>query len=229
MPPEIQPGLDRRALIRRMAVGGAVVWASPMMQSVASAQATASCGPDIIDWDTFTTGSIFTSTVVGNTTVSITAVALPGTTLFPSNRQVTNGPAGGVNQKYLRFEMLPNAVGRQQTITITFSNPVTNLSLTLFDIDAVTNAWRDEVWIENNAGYTWNIPAGSSVVKGTGVNIDRFRNNNTNNNTPETDNDGNVTLGHPGPLTTFTIRYINGSQSGGQNQWIGMSDLTFQC
>jgi hypothetical protein len=212
-----------------MAVGGALVWATPMMQSVASAQATASCGTGLLDWDTFSTGSIFTSTVIGNTTVSITAVAAPGTTLFASNRQVTDGPAGGVNQKYLRFEMTPNATGRSQTITITFSNPVTNLSFSLFDIDAVTNAWRDEVFINSNAGYTWNIPAGSSVTKGTGGNINRFRNSNTNNNTPETDNDGNLGLGHPGPLTTFTITYTNGNQSGGQNQWIGLSDISFQC
>ena len=80
MPPEPLPGIDRRALLRRMAVGGAVVWATPMMQSVASAQAVGSCGTGLLDWDTFTTGSHFTSTVVGTTTVSISAVAAPGTT-----------------------------------------------------------------------------------------------------------------------------------------------------
>lgn len=220
--------LDRRALLRRMAVGGAVVWATPMMQSVASAQAAASCGLGVLDWDTFTTGSIFSSTVVGNTTVTITAVPAAGTTLFASNRQVTNGPAGNVNEKYLRFEMTPNAAGRSQIITISFSNPVTNLAFSLFDIDAVTDAWRDELFI-NAPGYTWNIPVGSNVVKGTGVNINRFRSSNTNNNVPNTSNAGNLGLGHAGPISSFVITYTNGNQSGGFNQWVGMSDITFSC
>ena len=228
MPPENQPGLDRRALIRRMAVGGAVVWASPMMQSVASAQAAASCGTGLLDWDSFATGVIFSSTVIGTTTVSISGVAAPGTTLFASNRQVTAGPAGGVNEKYLRFEMLPNATGRSQTITISFSNPVTNLSFNLFDIDAVTNGWRDELFI-NAPGYNWSFPVGSTVSKGSGGNINRFRNSNTNNNAPNASNAGNVQLGHAGPISTFVITYTNGNQSGGGNQWIGMSDISFQC
>ena len=228
MPHDVPTPLDRRALLRRLAAGGAIAWATPIVLSTPAAAAEPSCGPGLLDWDTFTTGSIFSSAVVGNTTVTITGIAATGTTLFASNRQVTAAPAGGVNQKYLRFEMLPNAVGRSQTITIAFSNPVTNLSFSLYDIDAVTSAWRDELFI-NTAGYTWSIPAGSGVQKGTGGNINRFRNSNTNNNAANTSNAGNLNLGHPGPITSFVIAYTNGDQSGGQNQWIGLSDLTFTC
>lgn len=205
-----------------------MVWATPILLSTPAAAAEPSCGPGVLDWDTFTTGSIFSSAVVGNTTVTITGIAASGTTLFASNRQVTAGPAGGVYQKYLRFEMLPNASGRNQTITIAFSNPVTNLSFSLYDIDALNDAWRDEVFI-NTAGYTWSIPSGSNVLKGTGGNSNRFRNSNTNNNSSETSGTGNVNLGHPGPITSFVISYANGNQSGGGNQWIGLSDLTFTC
>ena len=124
--------------------------------------------------------------------------------------------------------MTPNANGRSQTITITFSNPVTNLSFQLFDIDAVTNGWRDELVI-NAPGYTWSFPTGSTVSKGTGTNSNRFRNNNTNNNVADTSPGGNLRLGHPGPITTFIITYNNGNQNGGGNQWIGLSDISFTC
>ena len=98
----------------------------------------------------------------------------------------------------------------------------------LFDIDAVTNGWRDELFI-NAPGYNWSFPVGSTVSKGSGGNINRFRNSNTNNNAPNASNAGNVQLGHAGPISTFVITYTNGNQSGGGNQWIGMSDISFQC
>ena len=80
--------LDRRALLRRMAIGGAAVWATPMMQSVASAQAAASCGPGILNWDTFTTGSSFTNTIIGNTTITL---AISGVTPRTRSRPTTAG------------------------------------------------------------------------------------------------------------------------------------------
>jgi hypothetical protein len=220
--------LDRRALLQRMAVGGAALWAAPTFHSVASAAAAPSCGPGLLDWDTFTTGSTFSSANVNGTTVTISGIANPGTTLFPTNRRVTAGPAGGVNQKYLRFEMVPNASGRFQTITIAFSNPVSLLSFRLFDIDTVEDAWRDEIYVLT-PGFTHVIPAGSTVQQGGGGNTNRFRNNNNNNNVNENAGTGNLQLGHNGPITSFQIRYQNGNQSGGQNQWVGMSDISFLC
>ena len=91
--------LDRRALLRRMAIGGAAVWATPMLQSVASAQAAASCGPGVLDWDNFTTGSTFTSTIIGNTTITlgiadvVPATAAPPTTPGSSTSTREASPA----------------------------------------------------------------------------------------------------------------------------------------
>jgi hypothetical protein len=226
MDPE-RPTLDRRALLARMAAGGAVVWASPMMQSVASAQAEPSCGAGILDWDTFATGTIFTSTTIGNVTVSITAVPAPGTSVNASNRQVTAPPSGGVNEKYLRFDMDPDDEGDNQVITITWSAPISNLSFRLFDIDRLADGWRDEIFILT-PGYTWSIPPGSFVQKGTGANIDRFRSSQTI-NYPDTSDDGNLILGHNGPITSFSFRYRNGNETGGANQYVGLGDLTFTC
>lgn len=223
--------LDRRALLRRMAVGGAVVWATPMMHSVASAQAEASCGLGVLDWDTFTTGSAFTNTVIGNTTISMAISGVTNTTLLPNNGRILAGPAGGINQKHLRFEMTPtnssNANGSRQTITFTFSNPVSNLQFTFFDIDNVTNAWGDRI-VMNTTPFTFSVPAGGDVI-GVGTNANRFRNSVGNNNLPATSNEGNLTITYAGPLTTFSFTYRNEAQAGGQNQLISISDMTFTC
>ena len=106
MPIDPPAGLDRRALLRRMAVGGAVVRAAPAMHSVASAQAAPSCTPGVLDWDTF--GTAFTNAVVGGVTVSMAITGVTNTTLLPNNGRVLAGPAGGVNQRHLRFEHTPD-------------------------------------------------------------------------------------------------------------------------
>lgn len=223
--------LDRRALLRRMAVGGAVVWATPMMHSVASAQAEASCGLGVLNWDTFTTGSAFTNTVIGNTTIAMSITNVVNTTLLANNGRILAGPAGGINQKHLRFEMTPDnataANGSRQTITFTFSNPVSNLQFTFFDIDNQNNAWGDRI-VMNTTGYTFSVPAGGDVI-GNGTNGNRFRNSVASNNLPATSNEGNLTITYAGPLTTFSFIYRNEAEEGGQNQLISISDMTFTC
>jgi hypothetical protein len=230
-PPE---PLDRRTLLRRAAIGGAAIWATPMMHSVASAQAAPSCGPGHagrLDWDTFATGSLFTSALVGTINIGVAVSGVTNTSLLPDNRRVLAGPAGNINQKHLRFEMVPSngtaANGSRQTVTWTFSSPVTNVVFTFFDIDNVTNSWGDRL-VMNTTGFTFSIPPGGTVI-GNGTNGNRFRNSLTNNNLPATDNRGNLTIRYAGPLTTFNFTYRNEVNSGGGNQLISMSDITFNC
>lgn len=226
-----QSSLDRRALLRRAAIGGAALWASPMLHSVASAQAAASCGTGVLDWDTFATGAAFTNTIIGNTTISMAITGVTNTTLLANNGRILAGPAGGINQKHLRFEMTPDnagaTTGSRQTITFSFSNPVSNVVFTFFDIDNVDNAWGDRI-VMNTAGYTFSIPAGGQVI-GNGTDGNRFRNSNGNNNLPASSNQGNLTIRYAGPLTSFSFTYRNQTESGGQNQLISISDITFTC
>jgi hypothetical protein len=62
--------------------------------------------------------------------------------VLTNNRRVLNGPAGGINQKHLRFEMTPDNdgfnSGSRQTVTFTFSNPVSNVAFSFFP--ATSNA-----------------------------------------------------------------------------------------
>ena len=61
--------------------------------------------------------------------------------------------------------MLPNATGRSQTITISFSNPVTNLSFNLFDI------YRMDLFLDYARGRD---PESANIwhdVTGTGIRV----------------------------------------------------------
>jgi hypothetical protein len=207
-----------------MAAGGAVAWASPLITSVASAQAVGSC-IWTLDWDTLTTGTIFTGTTVGGVTVNVTTVVPPGTSVNASNRQVTAGPAGGLNQKYLRFDMDPDDQGDNQVVTISFSAPVTNLTFQLFDIDRLNNGWRDEIYVLT-PGFTYTIPSGSEVVNGGFFNPTRFRSSEQT-NYPNTSGAGNLLLHHTGPITSFQFRYQNGNETGGGNMFVGLGDITW--
>ncbi len=202
-----------------------------MMQSVASAQAGASCGPGVLDWDTFTTGSVFTNTIIGNTTITMTISGVTNTTLGADNGRILAGPAGGISQKHLRFTMSStngtSANGSRQTVTFSFSNPVTNVAFTFFDIDNQTgNGWGDRI-VMNTTGYTFSIPSGGLVI-GNGTNGNRFRNSNANLNLLNTDNRGNLTVNYAGPLTSFSFVYRN-EVNINSIQLISMSDLTFIC
>ncbi len=228
---EHSEGLDRRALLRRMAVGGAALWAAPSILSVGSVAAAASCGGGRLDWDTFATGALFTNTVVGTTTVSIAISGVNNTTLLSNNRRVLDGPAGGVYQKHLRFEMTPDndsaSNGSRQRVTFTFSNPVTDVRFSFFDIDNVNNAWGDRI-VMNTPGYTWSRPFGSTVI-GDGTDDNRFRSSNGNSNFANTSNAGNLNIRYAGTISAFSFTYRNQGEEGGQNQLISMSDLTFTC
>lgn len=233
-----EPGtLDRRALLRRMAVGGAVLWAAPSFHSVASAQALPSCGPGVLDWDDLATNTAFSSTVVNGTTVAMTITDVVNTTLLAENGRVRPGPAGGIYEKYLRFDMTPaNGTtdnGSRQTITFSFSNPVSLVQFSFFDIDNTSSGfffptgWGDRI-VMNTPGYLHSAPPGSTVV-GTGTNGDRFRNTQANNNLADTSGAGNLLITYNGPISQFSFTYRNEGRSGAGNQQIGLSDIAFLC
>jgi hypothetical protein len=235
LPDQPPAPLDRRALLRRMAIGGAAVWATPMMTSVASAQEAASCGDGVLDWDNFTTGSYFTNTIVGNTTISLGISGVsPANALTTDNAQIFNVNAGNIPGKSLRFAMnATNASannGNRQTITFAFSNPVTNVMFTLMDIDnSAGDGWGDRV-VMITPGYTF-APAfttGATRVIGNGTNDDRFRNLNTDNNLGNNSSAGNVTIRYAGPISAFQFTYRNQVNSG-EPQRIDLSDITFTC
>ncbi len=133
--------LDRRALLRRMAIGGAAVWATPMMTSVASAASRRQlrARERVIDWNDYEPGTVVTNGSSATLTITISSVAAPGTRHPADNQMFCPGRPAAQPGNALRFHQRPNANGRQQTITFQFSSPVSATCVPIYDIDALSS------------------------------------------------------------------------------------------
>jgi hypothetical protein len=218
-------GMSRRDALARIGIGGAVLWASPMLSNVALAGPT-SCHPVTLDWDTFAVGSTFTSATLQGCTISFAAASFTGTSALAGNRTVVSGPQGGIDQRFYRLNQ--NAItNAYQTLTISFSYPVYNVSFTITDIDNLDNNWSDRVGFTPaptsfaTPGYT----SGARVLGG-GTLANPFYNANGNSNLANTSNRGNVTVSWSGPITSIALRFWCAAEDG-SNQLINISDITF--
>ena len=219
-------GQSRRRFLRRAAVAGAVGRTVPTILTMSPAGAVGSCTLTL-DWDTFTVGTVFTSTTISGVTVSLTVVpiAAPPTTLLATNRTIRAAPNGSFPQQVLQFQMLPNATGIGQTITFSFSSSVQTVKFSFYDIDNLTGGWGDRIQM-NTAGYTSTFPAGTTVID-AGAAGNLFRNSQVSNNLNANSNQGNPGISYAGPISSFQFVYSNAANTGGGNQRIGISDITF--
>ena len=159
---------------------------------------------------------------------------------FPNNRQNpslrVSTPVGGLSASGLALYQSTTSTspqGRNEigTYTFTFSRPVTNLRLTLTDIDSAFGDFWDVV--ELSAGYTvTNQGSGLVVDNGGPGGTQRFyRNTNNGSVDNETGNAGNLGLQYAGPISTFTVSYWNGasqfSDDVDTDQVVYISDMTF--
>jgi hypothetical protein len=224
---------------RRLLAGAAVVagaWSVPAITTIDSAAAVGTCAPGTLDWDVFALGTVFSSTIVNGVTVTLSVTALPNTTLLATNRTIRAPLNGSVNQRAVQFQQLPNGVGRGQDVTFTFSAAVSNISFTMYDIDNLAGGWGDRVQMLTS-GYTYSpaVTSGTGRVIGNGTatgttnTTGPFRNNNTNLNYGDGSNNGNVTITYAGPITAFSFRYTNAANTGGGNQRIAVSDISWSC
>lgn len=210
----------------RRTVSKGALWSVPIVSiatAAPSAAASPSCAPGVVDWDALATG-----TLVGQTTVNGTTLTVTSTVSNDRNLRVTAGPQGGISQKYLAFSFSPNVAARDtQTITFTFSRPVTNVSFTLLDLETVgtgtsgTTGFREGFSL--SSGFT--VRSRGSRVTGSGTAADPFTN--TGSALP-TETAGNVGISYAGPLTSFSITYSN-LFSTNYDLYIlaGISDISF--
>jgi hypothetical protein len=115
-----------------------------------------------------------------------------------------------------------------QTITVTFSRPVSNLSFTIVDIDRDANFNDRVIMSPLPTSYTR-----AATVDGSGdagletANSGPFRQTGSTTNLDDTSGAGNVTVRYAGgtSFTSFQILYFNASSSGPQG--ILLSDFIF--
>jgi len=236
---------DRRKLLAQIGVGGAIAWAAPALSGTALAQGTPSgCTPQALDWNSFATGSSFSSTIVGGVTVGVTTTHFGGSSASSSgggNLTIQAAPHGGINGKSLRINQ--NAVTNGgAVVTFTFSAPVQNIAFMVTDIDNSSGNWSDRV-TPTTPGWGYTIPSTSTIIgvggtgNGTGgtttdgnggsdTNTGAFRNSQNNINLNDNSDDGNLILTHAGPTTSFAWQFWCGGYQG-SNQRINVSTINF--
>jgi hypothetical protein len=257
---------DRRSMLRKLAVGGSVVWVSPMIAKRASAlmppsqcvngaelnwtEIFPSSNPDLANGNT--PSATFLDVDGSGVDITISST-FAGTTPLAGNYSVVSSPHGGITGKSLLLEQDPvantNAPGGAgndggQTVTITFSTTVRNISFTLTDIDNQADSWSDRVTTitaptsyvrganvigvgatGNGTGGTTNDANGGSNA-GTGA----FRNSSQSDNLPNSSGAGNLTLNYSGGaagISVVAFRYWCGPVGGGSNQLIRLGNISF--
>lgn len=227
----IAAGVDRRDLLKKMAVGGAIAWSAPMISKTVFAAGPTSCVGATVNFNDYATGSTFNSATLNGITMTLSpSTFYGGSAARATNRTIIGSPIGGITTKGLRLEQDAVTNGGQQ-ISLSFSQAVYDVDFVITDIDNQTGSWTDRITIITPTTYTYSIPTGSTVIgagtaSGTTTTTGPFRNSQTNLNYNNSQPGGNVQLNFPGPLTTITIQFwCAGQQS--SNQLINFSAISF--
>jgi hypothetical protein len=149
---------------------------------------------------------------------------------------VINGtPPGSINAGVVRFAMTApnNTTGSaNQTMTMTFPEPVFGVSFTILDIDGGPtysdgNRFNDYVFVNSNAGFATSVTFDNTFLEYDGT-IGRGRTIQTL-NTGTTTAQGSMTFNFAGPVTSITVSYRNGpSAANPTNQWVFLDDVAFK-
>jgi uncharacterized repeat protein (TIGR01451 family) len=169
-------------------------------------------------------GSNIGITISGNTNRLITT----GNPVSPETNQYLTG--GTTNQEALFIRTDFVNTGENIVITMNFSHPggVSDLSFTVWDVDATSPQWIDRVQVTAIAGGSTVNPSSISdgVTNNPGINTTTgFP---TNANAANNSADGNATFSfNQTNITQVRIVYSNVTTGTPGNQWISIHDLTF--
>jgi hypothetical protein len=259
-------------MLRKLAVGGSVVWISPMIAKRASAlmppsqcvngaelnwtEIFPSSNPDLANGNT--PSATFLDVDGSGVDITISST-FAGTTPLVGNYSVVSSPHGGITGKSLLLEQQPiantpsggTAGAGGQTVTITFSTTVRNISFVLTDIDNLDDNWSDRITTQGGTlttptsvtrpatvigvGATGNGTGGSAanVNSGNGGNTTTsgaYRYSVDSDNLPNTSGAGNLRLNYSGGAAGISVvrfRYWCGGVGGGSNQLIRLGNISF--
>lgn len=210
----------------RRAVAKAVAWSVPAVAVTAPAPAVAAsrpCAPVMMAWSAMGSSSVSSGqkATVGGTTVTYTDT---GATGAPRNSTLTTGNVGGIPAGQGLALTCPNGTSTTaQTIAFSFSSPVTNVSLTIADIDWDNSAFQDRIVI-NTPGFSG---VRGSQITGSGTAASPYQAvSSVSGGVPNTSSAGNVTVTWAGPLTQLSMTYDQGGIVSG-SPFVAVSGLTF--
>ncbi|MGO2748633.1 MAG: hypothetical protein ACTIA6_01115 [Pseudoclavibacter sp.] len=216
-------GSTRRTILRGAA------WTVPViaLATAAPAQAASRC-VNKTNFNALTTGTKPTQISFPGTgvTATLSYVGYGGFTGSSTNGAVQNGPQGGnpATQKWIKFENETAQSGSGLDVRIVFSEPVSKLSFTLFDLDWADGNHRDAV-IATTPPTSFTL---APALQGSGTAGSPWRKA-TVGEIPSTSLNGNVQLNYAGPITEVRFRYFQDlpNLNRNHNQLIGLSDLAF--
>lgn len=195
---------------------------------------------DTLDWNTrpatnLRTGGTDAAVINGVTVTTSGAIAGgfdgTGNILAIQPTATANGTTGYVNTT---LDASVDNESVSQTTTVTFSEPVYNLSVVVGDIDGGPTftqsgaSFNDIVEFRANGGTV--LPTSGTPVNATRVTWTAATGRASANNFNVTDNSGNVTVTFAGPITSFTVRHIAGANSNVTNpttQFIFIETVTY--
>jgi hypothetical protein len=218
--------------VGRRAVTRGAAWSVPVVTLAVAAPAAAHSGCHLVTgslvWDTVANGPQLNKALAtsGGTGVTV-MVSVSGDTGHAGNGSVT-GTTTGAQSKVMRFYDQNNVADTAQTITLTFSKAVQNVSFSLLDVDSETSgkilAFEDVVTILTPG---WSGTTHSNV-KGSGTVASPYRAVNTDSPVSGASSASNVDLAWAGPLTTIRFTYAQDGTVQG-DPFMGISDIGFQC
>lgn len=177
-------GPDRRDVLKKLGVGAAVAWTTPMVLQSAASAARGTCYPQFVNWQDDPTLQPGPSSLgqgwIFPYNIDSVAVGIPGYTGIggPPSAPIdviwNDQSLGGVPAAdQLTINLQANAIGDFEDIELDFgTTPVYGLTFTLYDIDSSASNWSDEirVYAENGVGSPTNpvpttaVPFGSTVT-----------------------------------------------------------------
>lgn len=216
-------------------------WAAPVVLIRAPAPALAASpttSTKLLDWDAYASGTVPPSSVTlsgttnptNPTTVTRSISYSADTPAGANSNRATASNEGGNVGNFLRLgignQSDPVLEGDRLTLTFTFSRPVYDLTFWIYDIDWVnsgTVGHDDTVYL--TSGFT-TVSQGSDLG-GSGTSTSPWYATAPGNAT--TARTHSVQVRYPGPITTFSLTYFNGSDAEGEiNSHIGLGDLSFR-
>ena len=196
----------------------------------------------VLDWDTNAWPSPVSGTPtlsqtysVGGSNIDITfsgntaQLVTTGSPISPETNQYLTGGTTNEDALFVRTDFVNTT--QNVVITLDFSHPggVSDLSFTVWDIDADEPQWVDQVQVTAIAGGSPVNPSSitDGVTNAPGINTSTgspIDNNNAANNS----SDGNATFTfNQTGITQVTIVYSNVTPGTPGNQWISIHDISF--
>lgn len=234
MESQTSKGVSRRTMIRGAAWSLPVIAAAIATPLAAASIASAMCSPAagrVLFGSNYVRSSATRGTAVvplvgeGQTPVTVAFTStMAGYTANSDNFTVGTGAWAGLQLQQTRNPTTPvNNASFGQTLTITFSRPVSDVVIPLKNFSwPISGAYGDQVRLTPQ-GYTFTV---GSNVGGTGSPASPFRN--TTASGTYTGASTNVTARFAGPITSITLLYYDrrGTTSPAQ-QAIAIGDIGF--